>query len=42
MATETVIQRPAPFVEKIGEKLAEQALGIQHVPDVTTGLAGIT
>ena len=42
MATETVIQRPAPFVEKIGEKLSEQALGLQNVPVVTTGLAGLT
>ena len=42
MATETVIQRPAPYVEKIGEKLSEQALGLQNVPVVTTGLAGLT
>ena len=42
MATETIIQKPAPFVEKIGEKLSEQALGLQNVPVVTTGLAGIT
>ena len=25
MATETVINRPAPFVEDIGKKLSEQA-----------------
>ncbi len=42
MATETVINRPAPFVEDIGKKLSEQALGLQNVPVVTTGLAGIT
>ena len=42
MATETVIQRPAPFVEEIGKKLSEQALGLQDVPVVTTGIGGIT
>ena len=42
MATETVIQRPAPFVEEIGQKLSEQALGLQDVPVVTTGIGGIT
>ena len=31
MATETVINRPAPFVEEIGQKLSEQALGLQNV-----------
>jgi hypothetical protein len=42
MATETVINRPAPFVEDIGKKLAEQTLGLQNVPVVTTGVSGIT
>ena len=42
MATETVINRPAPFVEDIGKKLAEQTLGLQQVPVVATGLAGIS
>ena len=42
MATETVISRPAPFVEDIGKKLSEQALGLQDVPVVTTGIGGIT
>ena len=42
MATETVISRPAPFVEEIGKKLSEQALGLQDVPVVTTGIGGIT
>jgi hypothetical protein len=42
MATETVINRPAPFVEDIGKKLAEQTLGLQNVPIVTTGVAGLT
>ena len=42
MATETVINRPAPFVEDIGKKLAEQTLGLQNVPVVTTGVGGIT
>ena len=42
MATETVINRPAPFVEDIGKKLSEQALALQNVPVVTTGVGGIT
>jgi len=42
MATETVINRPAPFVEEIGKKLSEQALGLQQVPVVSTGIAGIS
>ena len=42
MATETVINRPAPFVEDIGKKLAEQTLGLQNVPVVTTGIAGLS
>ena len=42
MATETVINRPAPFVEEIGKKLSEQALRLQNVPVVTTGIGGIT
>ena len=42
MATETVINRPAPFVEDIGKKLSEQALALQNVPVVTTGIGGIS
>jgi hypothetical protein len=42
MATETVINRPAPFVEDIGKKLSEQALGLQQVPVVSTGITGIS
>ena len=42
MATETVINRPAPFVEDIGKKLSEQALGLQNVPVVTTGTSGLS
>ena len=42
MATETVINRPAPFVEDIGKKLSEQALALQNVPVVTTGIGGLT
>jgi len=41
MATETVINRPAPFVEDIGKSLAEQTIAQQQVPVVTTGLAGL-
>jgi len=42
MATETVINKPAPFVEEIGQKLSEQALGLQNVPIVTSGIAGLS
>ena len=42
MATETVINRHAPFVEDIGTKLAEQAVALQNVPVVTTGITGIS
>ena len=42
MATVTVINRHAPFVEDIGKKLSEQALGLQNVPVVTTGITGIS
>ena len=42
MATETVINRPAPFVEDIGTKLSEQALALQGVPVVTTSASGLT
>lgn len=42
MATETVINRPAPFVEDIGKKLSEQTLGLQNVPVVSTGVGGLT
>ena len=42
MATETVINRPAPFVEDIGKRLAEQTLSLQGSPVVSTGIAGIT
>ena len=42
MTTETQISRPAPFVEDIGKKLAEQSLALQNVPVVTTGVTGIS
>ena len=42
MATETVINRPAAFVEDIGKKLKEQTLALQNVPVVTTGVSGLT
>ena len=41
MATETTINRPAPFVEDIGKNLAEQTVAQTQVPVVTTGLAGL-
>ena len=42
MATETIIQRPAPFVETLGEDLAKQVTAQQGVPIVTTGIGGLT
>ena len=41
MATDTVINRPAPFVEDIGKNLAQQTVAQTQVPVVTTGLAGL-
>ena len=41
MATDTVINRPAPFVEDIGKNLAQQTVAQTAVPVVTTGLAGL-
>jgi len=42
MSTETIINRPAPFVEDIGKKLSEQALALQDVPVVTTSADKLT
>ena len=42
MATETVISRPAPFVEDLGKDLAEQAVALTGVPVVSTGIAGLS
>ena len=42
MATETTIQRPAPFVEKLGTNLAENVLAQQGTPIVTGGLGSIS
>jgi len=42
MATETVISRPAPFVEDLGKDLAKQAVALTGVPVVSTGIAGIS
>jgi hypothetical protein len=42
MAEETVINRPAPFVEDIGKKLSEQALALQNVPVVTGGIGSLS
>ena len=41
MATETVVNRPAPFVEKLGEDLATQVTAQTAVPIVSTGLQGL-
>jgi hypothetical protein len=42
MAVETTIQRPAPFVEKLGTNLAENVLAQQGTPIVTGGLGSIS
>ena len=42
MAVETVIQRPAPFVETLGQDLAKQVVAQQGVPIVTQGIASLT
>ena len=42
MAVETVIQRPAPFVETLGQDLAKQVVAQQGVPVVTQGIASLT
>ena len=42
MATETQINRPAPFVEDIGTDLAEQAIAFTGVPVVTGGIGSLT
>ena len=42
MATETVINRPAPFVEDLGKDLATQAVALTGVPVVTGGLGSLT
>ena len=41
MATDTTINRPAPFVEDIGKNLAQQTVAQTQVPVVTTGLQGL-
>ena len=42
MAVETTITRPAPFVETLGEDLAQQVVAQTGVPLVTTGIGGLT
>ncbi len=42
MATETVINRPAPFVETLGEDLAKQVVAQTGVPLVTQGIGSLT
>ena len=42
MATETVINRPAPFVEDIGRDLATQAVAMTGVPVVTGGIGSLS
>jgi len=42
MAVETTVQRPAPFVEKLGTNLAENVLAQQGTPIVTGGLGSIS
>jgi len=42
MAVETQVTRPAPFVETLGEDLAQQVVAQTGVPLVTTGIGGLT
>ena len=42
MATETVINRPAPFVETLGEDLAQQVVAQTGVPIVTGGIGTLS
>ena len=42
MAVETQITRPAPFVETLGEDLAQQVVAQTGVPLVTTGIGGLS
>ena len=42
MATETVVSKPAPFVEKLGQNLAQQVVTQTGVPVVAPGTGGIT
>ena len=42
MATETVINRPAPFVETLGEDLAKQVVAQTGVPIVTGGIGTLS
>ena len=42
MAVQEQVNRPAPFVEKLGTNLAENVLAQQGVPIVSTGIAGIS
>ena len=42
MATETVISRPAPFVEDLGKDLAKQAVALTGVPVVSGGIGSLT
>jgi len=42
MATETVISRPAPFVEDLGKDLAKQAVALTGVPVVSGGIGSIS
>ena len=42
MATETVISRPAPFVEDLGKDLATQAVALTGTPIVSGGIGSLT
>jgi hypothetical protein len=42
MSTETVINRPAPFVEQLGEDLAKQVVAQTGVPLVTQGIGSLS
>ena len=42
MTTQTTVSRPAPFVEQLGENLAENVLAQQQVPLIAPGQGGLS
>ncbi len=42
MTTQTTVSRPAPFVEQLGENLAQNVLAQQQVPVIAPGQGGLS
>ena len=42
MTTQTTVSRPAPFVEQLGQNLAENVLAQQQVPVIAPGQGGLS